>query len=461
MATILHETQDERRSAIAGEVAARIERLPLSAWQVKTRIIIGTATFFDAFDALAIAYILPVIVPLWKLSPEEVGVLISAGFFGQLFGALFFGWIAERYGRMPALITSIATFGILSFVCAFSWDYRSLLILRTLQGFGLGGEVPVAATYIGELAKAKGRGRFVLVFELVFPCGILAASLLGLWLVPSFGWQSMFIVGAIPAVLVLFLQRLLPESPRWLAARGRYAEAEAALRVVEAGTEKALGCRLPPPELSVSAPLKHSSLRDVFGPLYLRRTLVVWVMWFATYFVNYGLATWMPTLYRTVFHLPLDVALRYQLFTNIATLLSSLACAMLIDLTGRRAWFVAAFAGSALALLVLWFIGPTTATRVLLLGTLSNMCVGTMSLAVYLYTPELYPTRSRALAVGMATAWLRLASIIGPNVVGMMVADGGLKTVFLTFGLVAACACLIVGLFAIETGGRVLEEISP
>ena len=134
---------------------------------------------------------------------------------------------------------------------------------------------------------------------------------------------------------------------------------------------------------------------------------------------------------------------------------------MLIDLTGRRAWFVAAFAGSALALLVLWFIGPTSATRVLLLGTLSNMCVGTMSLAVYLYTPELYPTRSRALAVGMATAWLRLASIIGPNVVGMMVADGGLKTVFLTFGLVAACACLIVGLFAIETGGRVLEEISP
>src|ERR1035437_3461983 len=105
------------------EVIARLERLPLSSWQIKTRIIVGTATFFDAFDALAIAYILPVIVPLWKLSPQEVGVLISAGFFGQLFGALFFGWIAERYGRMPALIASIATFGILSFVCAFSWDY--------------------------------------------------------------------------------------------------------------------------------------------------------------------------------------------------------------------------------------------------------------------------------------------------------------------------------------------------
>lgn len=461
MAALLDDTQNESRARYAGEVAARIERLPLSAWQIRARIIIGTATFFDAFDALSIAYILPVIVPLWKLTPQEAGILISAGFSGQLFGALFFGWFAERYGRLPALLWSIAIFGILSFACAWAWDYPSLLVLRTLQGFGLGGEVPVAATYIGELAKAKGRGRFVLVFELVFPCGILAASVLGLWLVPRFGWQSLFFVGAIPSVLVLFLQRLLPESPRWLAVRGRHAEAEIALRAVERGTERALGHTLPPPELAVSVLPKRASWRDLFGSHYLKRTLVVWVMWFAIYFVNYGLATWMPTLYRTVFHLPLDAALRYQLLTNVATLFSSAACALLIDLAGRRAWFVAAFAGSALALLVLWYIGPTTATRVWMLGTLSNMCIGTMSLAVYLYTPELYPTRSRALAVGTATAWLRLASIIGPTIVGVMVADGGLKTVFLAFGLVAACASAIVALFAIETKGRVLEDISP
>src|SRR4051812_46807080 len=297
MAALLDDNPGDMAVRFAGEVAARLERLPLSSWQVRARIIIGTATFFDAFDALAIAYILPVLAPLWHLSPQQVGFLISAGFFGQLFGALFFGWIAQVYGRMPALLGSIATFAVLSLACAFSWDYTSLLILRTLQGFGLGGEVPVAATYIGELAKAKGRGRFVLLFELVFPSGILAASVLGLWLVPHLGWQSMFLVGAIPSVLVLFLQRLLPESPRWLAARGRYVEAEAALRTVEAATEKAFGRPLPRPEFSVSAPVKRSSWRDVFGPHYLRRTLVVWVMWFATYFVNYGLATWMPTLY--------------------------------------------------------------------------------------------------------------------------------------------------------------------
>src|SRR5215831_11994492 len=443
------------------DIVARLERLPTSSWQVKARIIVGVATFFDAFDALAIASVLPVIVPLWKLTPPEVGLLISAGFFGQLLGALFFGWLAERYGRMPALLGAIGMFGFLSFVCAFAWDYNSLLTLRTLQGFGLGGEVPIAATYINELSKAKGRGRFVLLFELVFPTGILAASVLGLWIVPTLGWQYMFVVGALPAVLIFFLQRLLPESPRWLATRGRYADAEAALRVVEKGTERAYGRALPPPQLSVAAVEKKPSWADLFGPTYLKRTLVVWVLWFATYFINYGLATWMPTLYSTVFHLPLQTSLRYQLFTNLITLCASFTCAMLIDLTGRRRWFVAAFTGSAAALLLLWYLGPDTAARVWLLGTLSSTCVATLSLSVYLYTPELYPTRSRALAVGTATAWLRLATIIAPTIVGSLLADGGLKFVFLMFGFVGLTAAIIVGSFAIETKGRVLEEISP
>src|SRR5262252_6392393 len=99
--------------ATPGDILARIERLPLSSWQIRTRIIVGTATFFDAFDALSIAYILPVIVPLWKLTPPEVGFLISAGAAGQLVGALVFGWIAERYGRIKALIGAIATYAIL------------------------------------------------------------------------------------------------------------------------------------------------------------------------------------------------------------------------------------------------------------------------------------------------------------------------------------------------------------
>jgi len=442
------------------EVVARIERLPVSWWHVKTRIIIGAATFFDAFDALAIASVLPALVPLWKLTPPQIGLLISSGFLGQLAGALFFGWIAERYGRITGMVWSITTFAIMSLVCAFAWSYESLLVFRLIQGFGLGGEVPIAAVYISELAKSDTRGRFVMLYELIFPVGIVAASLLGLWIVPTLGWQYMFAIGAIPALLVLFLSRILPESPRWLATRGRLAEADAAMTRIEHETEKATGQPLPAPRAAIKLEAKRASLADLFGPIYLRRTLVVWLIWFTSYLVNYGLAIWMPTVYRTVFKLPLDVSLRYGLMTTAIGFVGAAIAAVIIDQIGRKTLFAAAFAGAAAALLVLATIASPTPLQVLISISIANFFVNAINLGVYLYTPELYPTRVRALAVGAATAWLRLASMIGPTTVGLLIASG-LQSVFLSFGLVALVTAIITAAFAVETKKRLLEQVSP
>src|SRR5947209_18873215 len=126
--------------ASVDDIVARLERLPTSWWQVKARIIVGVATFFDAFDALAIASVLPGIVPLWKLTPPQIGLMISAGFLGQLLGAPLFGWIAERYGRMTAMVWSIALFAVMSLACPFVCDYDPLLVLRTTHGVRLAGK---------------------------------------------------------------------------------------------------------------------------------------------------------------------------------------------------------------------------------------------------------------------------------------------------------------------------------
>lgn len=444
------------------DILARIERLPLSSWQIRTRIIVGTATFFDAFDALAIAYVLPVIVPLWKLAPGQIGTLISAGFVGQLVGALVGGSLAERFGRRPVIVVAVLWFGLLSLACGFAWSYESLLVLRLLQGLGLGAEVPVAATYISELAKAGGRGRFVLLFELVFPVGLVSAAVFGRWIVPTFGWQYLFFVGGVPALFALFMMRNLPESPRWLASRGRSMDASDAIAFIEKKVASATGKPLPPvaPTLQFVG-TKRPSWADLFGGVYLRRTLVIWVCWFATYFANYGLTTWLPTVYVSVFKVPLADALSYGLITQACGLLTSFACALLIDRIGRRIWFSIAFGGAAAALLTLWWIGPSTAERVLVFATLTNLCISTLSLALYLYTAELYPTRVRALGTSTATAWLRLASILGPQVVGFVIAGGGLGNVFLVFGVAVLFAGVTVALFATETKTRVLEEISP
>ena len=445
----------------AEEIAARVDRLPVSRWHVKARIIIGVATFFDAFDALAIASVLPVLVPMWKLTPPQIGLLISAGFLGQLLGAVFFGWIAERYGRMTGMAWSILIFAIMSLVCAGAWSYDSLLIFRLIQGFGLGGEVPIAATYISELAKPSVRGRFVMLYELIFPVGIVAASVAGVWVVPHLGWQFMFVIGAAPAVLVLFLRRALPESPRWLAGRGRLGAAEAAIGRIERETQKATGGKaLPPVQPGRKLESRRASLSDLFGSLYLRRTLVVWVIWFASYLVNYGLSIWMPTVYRTVFKLPLGVSLQYGMITTAFGLVGAAIAAFLIDSIGRKPLFAVSFVGSAAALLVLAMIAHPTAQQALICITIAYFFVSAINLGVYLYTPELYPTRVRALGVGAATAWLRLASMIGPTAVGYMIASG-LQSVFISFGLVSCAAALVTALFAIETKQQVLEEVSP
>jgi MFS transporter, putative metabolite:H+ symporter len=441
-------------------IVARIERLPTSWWHVKTRIIVGVATFFDAFDALAVATVLPVLVPMWKIAPPQIGLLISAGFLGQLIGALLFGWIGERFGRMHAMIWSIATYSVMTFVSAFAWNYDSFLVFRVIQGIGLGGEVPVAAVYISELTRARHRGRFVLLYEMVFPIGLVGASLIGLWVVPNLGWQWMFYIGALPAILALFLRMLLPESPRWLAVHGRGAEAEEALSMIERETQKSLGTPLPPPQPVVATRDQRASLKDLFGPQYLRRTLVVWVIWFAAYFVNYGLSIWLPTIYRTVFKLPLDVSLRYGLITQAVGLLGTLVCALTIDYVGRRIWFALAFAGTTASLGMLAGLADPDATQVLVYMTISYLFASTINIGVYLYTPELYPTRTRALGVGISTAWLRFASVIGPTAVGYMIA-GGLQSVFLMFAVVAAFAAVVTAAFAIETKGRILEEVSP
>ncbi len=147
-------------------IAARIERLPFSPWHIYVRVIIGFATFFDGFDVLATTFVVPVLIPLWKLSSQQIGLLISASFAGQLVGALLCGWFAERFGRLRTLIVATAIFSLMSIVCAFSWSFASLASFKFIQGVGLGGEVPVATSYISEIARSKGRGRFFILYEM-------------------------------------------------------------------------------------------------------------------------------------------------------------------------------------------------------------------------------------------------------------------------------------------------------
>jgi MFS transporter, putative metabolite:H+ symporter len=447
-------------SSNAAEIVARIERLPVTGWHVKARIIVGTATFFDAYDSLTIAYVLPVLVGLWHIPQTHIGLLISAGNAGQLLGALTFGWVADRIGRLRALVLGIALFALGSLACAFAYNFNSLFALRTIEGFGLGGEVPVAAAYIGEMAKARGRGFFFLIYEGIFGIGLFAAALLGRWMVPNFGWQSMFIVGAIPALLALVLRQMLPESARWLADKGRLAQADEVATFLERDTERR-GYTLPP---VVPVPMSEHVIApwsELFSSMYRGRTFTVWVLWFCAYFISYGLSSWLPTLYHFQFKLDLKTSLTYGLITVACGLAGTLGVAFWIDKTGRKAWFIIAFIGSALPLWILWYFGAHTPETLVFWASIAYFFTGSNSNLCYLYTAEIYPTRLRARGTATATAWLRLGSTIGPGVVGFIIGSYGLHMVFALFGTVAVIGALTAATFAIEAKERVLEEVSP
>jgi MFS transporter, putative metabolite:H+ symporter len=449
----------------ANQLITRMEQVPTSRWFVIARVVMGSATFFDAFNALSIAFVLPILVPLWHITPPEIGILIGASYVGQIVGAFVFSWGAERYGRIPCAAAATAIYAVLSLACATAWSFNALLVLRFIQGIGVGGEMPVAATYISELSRAHGRGRFFLLYEMIFPIGLMVTGQVGAWLVPVMGWQIMFLIGGIPGLVIAGMLLRLPESPRWLIGKGRLADAEAVVRRLEAAADKS---GAPAPDLQapslpaqVEVPSRsRGSWSELLSPAYRGRTLIAWVLWASAYLVANGLNNWMPTLYTTVFHLALPQALRAASLTNVAQVCLVLICALVIDRTGRKYWMMGAFGLGAVLLGVLGLGGAQDISWFIVLSTLSYGLIGSIAAVVYLYTPEIYPTRMRAVGTGVATSWLRVASAIGPTLIGFMLGKGGgIDAVFLMFAVVA-----IIGLIAatrmIETRNLRLEDIS-
>ncbi|MFE6685657.1 MFS transporter [Streptomyces sp. NPDC057743] len=445
----------------AGSIAARLERLPQSRWHVKVRCLIGAVTFFEAFDQLMAASALPVLQRDWHLTTGAATLAVTAGSVGMLLGALGAGSLGDRIGRVRTVALGVAVTALASLAVALAGNIELFALFRFVQGLGIGGVVPVAATYISEIARSDRRGRFVLLYEMIFPAGLTAASLVAVWVVPHLGWRAMFVAGALPVLLAAALPRHVVESPRWLLARGRIEEAERALDRIELEVTRATRAPLPEPAptttVEESAP---GSLRELFVGRSLRRTAVVSGLWFVGYYVNYGIATWLPSLYTKSFGLDLTTALRYTLLGNVTGLLGTLVVALTIDRVGRRPALIVGFAGAALALATLALSGAVSGGQVAVFASGTTFFVFAINAALYLYSPELYPTRNRARGAAFGGLWNRAGVILGPIVVGAILAAGGsLAAVFAQLAGVAAVGA-VIALFAVETKGRTLEDLN-
>lgn len=455
----------------AVSIARRLEAIPPLPVHTRWALIVGAGCFLDGFTTLAVAAAMTVLMSVLHIGFAQAGLLISASFFGMLAGAVVFGAASERFGRRRIFVLTVGMFGLLSLLSAFAWNFASLFWLRVIQGLGLGGAVPVAAALLTECLPARVRGRtFSLTYALLFALGYVVAPLAGLLCIraygPQMGWRALFGAAALALPFALLAGSALPESPRWLAAKGRTGEADSLLRRLEA---QARARRLPPepPCLPASPAAKSppTRLTEAFDRAYRTRTLLVWTLFFTIYFVQYGLNAWLPALYVKIGGLPPQRALDLAVINGCLALAAAIVFGVTVDRIGRKTWFILGFALAIAG--ALWGIVALTAFHqatwpVLFSGSIP-LTAGTAVNAgsIYLYAPELFPTRMRAWATATGSAASRLGSILAPIAIGALLqAHLGLTSVFALLAIACLVGLLAILASGIETKLRPLEELA-
>lgn len=436
-------------------IGERLDGLPLTAFHWRVVVSSGLGWMFDALDSGLVAFALPLVAKEWSLSPDQVGSLGSAGLAGMFAGAVLVGSLTDRYGRKTLFQATLAVFSVATGLCAAAGGYLSLLVMRFLVGAGLGGELPVASTLVSELSPSAHRGKLVVVLESFWAFGWAAAAVVAYLLIPTWGWRAGFLIGALPVLYVLWLRRAVPESPRFLESAGRFDEAVAVVRRIEAE------CGQPEAALEPAPPAagRKSGVGALWAGGYRSRTAMLWVLWFAMVYSYYGIFIWLPSLLVAQGY-SLVKSFQYTLVITAAQIPGYFSAAWLVDRLGRKPTLSLYMLGCALSAFA--FGRAEGGAQVMGWGCLiSFFNLGAWGV-VYTYTPENYPTDLRGTGSGWAAGIGRVGGILAPMVVGRLLsaAPGRQDLIFLQFAVVVLVGLAAVLALGDETKGRSLEAIS-
>lgn len=425
--------------AAPSDVASRLDALPFTRRHLRVLSGSGVGWALDAMDVGLISFIIAALTKEWGLSKVDASWIASAGFAGMAIGATVGGLLADRLGRRFVFALTLLVYGVATGASALVGGLVALLVLRFIVGVGLGSELPVASTYVSELAPARMRGRLIVVLEAFWAVGWTAAALIGYFVIPNIhdGWRWAFAIGAVPAVYALIVRWSLPESPRWLERRGRSAEADAVVAQFEASA--AIGRSAPrkvSPPIAAVTPTR-GAVAGLWSPEFRLRTASLWIVWFCVNFSYYGAFIWIPTI---LFDQGYDLvkSFGFTLLITLAQLPGYAVAAWLIEVWGRRLTLSVFLVGSAVAALL--FGTASTEGAIIAAGmALSFFNLGAWG-ALYAVTPEMYPTSLRGTGSGWAAGVGRVASIIAPLSVPVLLVAGGKPVLFVVFAIFFAVA---------------------
>lgn len=434
---------------------ARLDRLPISKFHRRIMWLIGAGMFFDGFDLYLLGPVLGATISTKFAVPSQAPLFISATFIGMTIGALLTGFIGDRYGRRFTYQINLAIFGLASLAGAFAPDMETLIGLRFIMGLGLGAEIVVGYGTLTEFVPPQSRGRWLGCMALIVVSGFPVTAIAGNFLIPLFGWRVMFAIAGVGALVVWYLRKSLPESPRWLESQGRTQEAEALMQEIE--REASGGNPLPPPA-PAPAVAPSTSLASLFTPALLPRLIVGSIVLVVTNTLIFGFVTSMPTFFvqqgRT-----LGSSLGLNMLISLGSLPGCLIGAWGADYWGRKPTIIAA---SVLAIVggALYSIA-TEPAFVIAAGLCLIVPIYILTALLYgVYTAEIFPTEVRLRANGICNFFGRGATVVSPFIVFGLFKDYGVQGVlWLMVGLLAV-QILVVAIWGVETRRRTLEEVA-
>lgn len=435
---------------------ARLDRLPIGRFHWRILALIGAGMFLDAFDIYLAGGVLGAVLKEGWSTLELNAAFVSATFAGMTLGAWFSGILGDRFGRRFCYQLNLAIFGLGSIAAAFAPTMTALIAARLVIGIGLGAEIVIGYATLTEFVPAASRGRWIGLLAVITNFSLFASSMVGLWVIPTFGWRYMFGIVGVLAMVVWVMRKSMPESPRWLASKGRTAEAEAILSAIEADAARK-GPLAPvapePPQVP-----RDGSVWQLFQPPYLGRTLLGSLLHIVVGFSLYGFIGWLPTFLIKGGHSVVS-SLGYTSLMSLGGPVGSLIGFAIADVIGRKASIV----GSSLAAVVFGIAYPfmPDGAPLVIDGFLLVTSIYVMLATGFaMYVPELFPTRYRMRGTAICATAGRITTALLQFVVVAIFAWQGLAGVLLTLAGVLVFQALVFLVFGFETKGRALEEVS-
>jgi putative MFS transporter len=454
------------RQELLTDIGRRLDHLPIGPMHLKVVVAIGLGLFFEVYEIFLSSTIATALKTQYGLGGRALELLLASSFLGMFIGAAVFGRLADRIGRRRAFLLNLVWFSVWSVIAAFAPNPWFLVGTRFMAGVGVGAEYPVADSYLSDVLPASHRGRMA---AWAYTCSFLAVPVLGFLslgltersLFGVAGWRILLLIGAFGAVLVVFLRRGLPESPRWLAGAGRAEDARAAVRALASGADPWLedaGDLLSAMPVRTSAEHFTHPLRRLRLSPYRERLVMLCLFHIFQPFGYYGFGT-LAALVLVSRGYDVTSSLLFTALSYIGYPIGSLLSIPLLKRFERKYLVMAGVV--AMAVFGLLFATVHSSALIVVFGFLTTAMSNVFSNVYHVYQAEIFPSDVRATAVGWTYSLSRLSSGALPFILIPVLDSYGAATMFTVVVAALGATMALIALMGPRTTGRNLEEINP